>query len=172
MCGEKRVVIAEFDRLAGSPPRVRGKAGVVPAQTYDHRITPACAGKSMDALAPYCDIRDHPRVCGEKFPADPALSTFLGSPPRVRGKGGFASQHNSIAGITPACAGKSSIRYLLSGEYGDHPRVCGEKGMILMAIFGPLGSPPRVRGKDGFPGIRQDGNGITPACAGKSRSML
>ena len=49
-----------------SPPRVRGKDGGNHQRTAASRITPAYAGKSdlRSTLLP--DLRDHPRVCGEK----------------------------------------------------------------------------------------------------------
>ena len=66
MCGEKVTVnFFNFYRL-GSPPRVRGK--VDDAETGDliHRITPACAGKSVKSPLDKFKLEDHPRVCGEK----------------------------------------------------------------------------------------------------------
>ena len=52
------------------------------------------------------------------------------------------------AGITPACAGKSTCFVVIGGLNKDHPRMCGEK-----CYWGPLtqnfsGSPPHVRGKE------------------------
>ena len=50
------------------------------------RITPACAGKTLEARVSEMVIRDHPRVCGknpEKLDED---SHYGGSPPRVREK--------------------------------------------------------------------------------------
>ena len=71
---------------SGSPPRVRGKVaeqlGVVPVQG----ITPACAGKSLERVLDPCEVRDHPRVCGEKDMMDFEGKDKVGSPPRVRGK--------------------------------------------------------------------------------------
>ena len=50
----------------------------------------------------------------------------------------------------------------------DHPRVCGEK-IVVIAIFYPLmGSPPRMRGKDSVCNESAPLVGITPAYAGKS----
>ena len=54
-----------------------------------------------------------------------------------------------------------------SVESEDHPRVCGEKAMLLIKRSSRLGSPPRVRGKAvGHSGWCAS-SGITPACAGK-----
>ena len=53
--------------------------------------------------------KDHPRVCGEKYDEQLANPASTGSPPRVRGKGGEEQSQLIDSGITPACAGKSSI---------------------------------------------------------------
>ena len=50
--------------------------------------------------------------------------------------------------ITPACAGK---RFVLGHRFRlqrDHPRLCGEKLLLLLVLVLDLGSPPLVRGKD------------------------
>ena len=133
--------------VAGSPPRVRGKAFGLYIKSSYFRITPACAGKRLVTYCGrYCD-RDHPRVCGEKCKYLSASSAVLGSPPRVRGKGKSILQDLQRMGITPACAGKSA--------------------RLLWEHFENMGSPPRVRGKDDRQQRRQIQRGITPACAGK-----
>ena len=87
----------------------------------------------------------------------------------MRGKG---IRRGSLAGecrITPACAGKSNITGFGCNTVEDHPRVCGEKCTYLTVTGNRWGSPPRVRGK-GMGRTRRFGSqGITPACAGKSR---
>ena len=97
---------------------------------------------------------------------------FLGSPPRVRGKGSCGSVSPLTARITPACAGKSNVRLAVDGFSEDHPRVCGEKHPQFGTLCFTMGSPPRVRGKelDFLPGFF--GDRITPACAGKSAKAV
>ena len=47
VCGENGVrEEGEYD-FKGSPPRVRGKPGAIPWDCAVHRITPACAGKTL-----------------------------------------------------------------------------------------------------------------------------
>ena len=46
--------------------------------------------------------------------------------------------------------------------------MCGEKVLILLTQTALMGSPPHVRGKEIRKVGTYDGNGITPACAGKS----
>ena len=94
--------------------------------------------------------------------------TYIGSPPRVRGKAPGSSRLRPAVRITPACAGKSDVVLCFPSSDRDHPRVCGEK-VVAQAFFTlQAGSPPRVRGK-----VRRQKScvrsfGITPACAGKS----
>ena len=67
----------------------------------------------------------------------------------MRGKAGNSACGNVKVGITPAYAGKSGLYIDPTFEDKDHPRVCGEK--LLMLVFWMACS------------------GITPAYAGKSR---
>ena len=65
VCGENaRYDKAEFD-LKGSPPRVRGKRTGAARWTKRPRITPACAGKTLESSSTRAACGDHPRVCGE-----------------------------------------------------------------------------------------------------------
>ena len=82
-------------------------------------ITPAYAGKRIAELQTPAVSWDHPRVCGEKVPITCVPKYALGSPPRVRGKVCWRERHRPVPGITPACAGKSSIQHLTAslGEF-------------------------------------------------------
>ena len=86
VCGEKAFVFSSALVLAGSPPRVRGKAQWCGAIGANLRITPACAGKSSHQHGAGRWRRDHPRVCGEKKIWSFVILEPVGSPPRVRGK--------------------------------------------------------------------------------------
>ena len=86
VCGEKFSTPPQLVIRLGSPPRMRGKAGIKKDKGVAARITPAYAGKSFVVLRCYADKGDHPRVCGEKVLC-PCIGCFwLGSPPRMRGK--------------------------------------------------------------------------------------
>ena len=106
VCGEKQVMSDEYSVRRGSPPRVRGKAGDVGRVQCAQRITPACAGKSCIMRLKVFLVQDHPRVCGEKDWKHCDAYIWVGSPPRVRGKGTGCPKHRLNPGITPACAGK------------------------------------------------------------------
>ena len=127
MCGEKVVVLHCKSFSQGSPPHVRGKEHDADIDRQAERITPACAGKSDFDLRYSIRFWDHPRMCGEKRVNARTCARVLGSPPHVRGKadkGLFVLLHY---GITPACAGKSSVDFDLRYSIWDHPRMCGEK---------------------------------------------
>ena len=172
VCGEKSSLMQMDVGPLGSPPRMRGK-GELPKDTKDYfGITPAYAGKRMLYARAVRRDRDHPRVCGEKYYVTVGKADHEGSPPRMRGKVRAAPLGAGDAGITPACAGKRSARSAACLAGKDHPRVCGEKLHSLSPQLCVHGSPPRVRGKGccGV-GIPLD-CGITPACAGKSITLL
>ena len=147
VCGEKFPSHTFSGSMLGSPPRMRGKVYVV-----------------VTALV---GVWDHPRVCGEKQHSKALKHIREGSPPRMRGKDLIPTHQGGNVGITPAYAGKSSLRHVHHRAVLDHPRVCGEKISANHLAQTDLGSPPRMRGKAAA-GIRGRGRlRITPAYAGK-----
>ena len=131
VCGENRKGLKHVSKLVGSPPRVRGKRCFRSSICIEERITPACAGKTLQTSLPRSRRKDHPRVCGENVTAYALDLLETGSPPRVRGKPPNRAKTSSSPRITPACAGKTvEFTYRLHGR-GDHPRVCGENNPAL-----------------------------------------
>ena len=86
----------------------------------------------------------------------------------MRGKAVPVAAVAVAAGITPACAGKSSRNETCWHRPWDHPCVCGEKRFASASLDAYWGSPPRMRGKDALPRPLPQKQGITPAHAGKS----
>mgnify|MGYP000227369297 CR=1 FL=1 len=127
LCGEKDRVIVEKIIFEGSPPPMRGKGDTQHFAHLPHGITPAYAGKRYFVHSAVSRHEDHPRLCGEKccFPFIPFHS--VGSPPPMRGKVFRLMQASVCTRITPAYAGKRSVRTLHSVPEQDHPRLCGEK---------------------------------------------
>ena len=95
----------------------------------------------------------------------------LRSPPRVRGKVCHTMAEAKGLGITPAYAGKSRCNLPSTAPWKDHPRVCGEKPPLEETGNPVQGSPPRMRGKALTDPCIALCHGITPACAGKRRSI-
>ena len=85
----------------------------------------------------------------------------------MRGKVQLVIFAGVVYGITPAYAGKSIERRIISKQTKDHPRLCGEKHIEVYAICDITGSPPPMRGK----AHKSSGTAflirITPAYAGK-----
>ena len=152
----------------GSPPRMRGKAIGTGGHNRPPGITPAYAGKRCERQGRVSTGRDHPRVCGEKCRPGDTTNSIKGSPPRMRGKVSERLMAARYARITPAYAGKRKIACVPSLHAKDHPRVCGEKLIALVASPAPRGSPPRMRGKETIRRRKTTCRRITPAYAGKS----
>ena len=129
-------------------------------------ITPAPAGNIKGNPESQCQWRDHPRACGEHLILSNEREVFLGSPPRLRGTYGNGNLDRYDMGITPAPAGNITESSLISAALEDHPRACGEHGLLHLSPPDNLGSPPRLRGT--CAGCLQDIGDfrITPAPAG------
>ena len=114
MCGENRNALQCKRDMLGSPPRVRGKLQCFLKILLVHRITPACAGKTVRQILFTSLSRDHPRVCGENIEGKFREGKKEGSPPRVRGKQTLGAALYRSRGITPACAGKTLRKWRIS----------------------------------------------------------
>ena len=169
VCGEKRFSASRIISISGSPPRVRGKEAAAVLGVAGAGITPAYAGKSPRGPGDKGRHGDHPHVCGEKFTQSATKTTIPGSPPRMRGKEIQAYENYQLVRITPAYAGKSTMRHHCQSQSRDHPRVCGEKVHQLSGVSLVVGSPPRMRGKECQISSSIFFAGITPAYAGKRR---
>ena len=134
------------------------------------RITPAGAGKTPSEISIRNFWEDHPRRCGENRLKVRIQVTHMGSPPQVRGKLIITAPDELGNGITPAGAGKTRARFLLSSRPWDHPRRCGENLPSDGCAPALLGSPPQVRGKLYDGQIVKCCCRITPAGAGKTQS--
>ena len=171
VCGEKTTRSTTATASRGSPPRVRGEVSVLLPAPFAAWITPACAGRSQVPCYPSSTREDHPRVCGEKDRYDYKTAVRKGSPPRVRGEDVARPRKRDRHGITPACAGRSSIHLHSHSLLQDHPRVCGEKAHSRRWSDHVVGSPPRVRGEARRPRRASPALRITPACAGRRQTL-
>ena len=150
---------------------MRGKECHRKNRAKNRGITPAYAGKRILMEKTKRSCKDHPRVCGEKPSGKMSRGLRVGSPPRMRGKGIYPCRVVPDVGITPAYAGKSLCCTASLPQRRDHPRVCGEKSLMLAENPPPGGSPPRMRGKEWSIWTADPAERITPAYAGKSPSF-
>ena len=148
---------------------MRGKLEYINPLIERGRITPAGAGKTIQRFRNECTARDHPRRCGENLKCCQPEPAKKGSPPQVRGKLSQSPRDAELNRITPAGAGKTTHRGLMTKKFEDHPRRCGENVNRFLGEFKNIGSPPQVRGKR-FSRLRKTSrHGITPAGAGKTQ---
>ena len=170
MCGKNRLKNCCRRVLLGSPPRVREELTDTVRQQSAERITPACAGRTLLYAGAFPVYGDHPRVCGKNCEDILTAVKPLGSPPRVREERKYGKRANRCSGITPACAGRTYIDGATVYLLGDHPRVCGKNPNEYKDRQNVQGSPPRVREELALFGVNVVKVGITPACAGRTKT--
>ena len=87
----------------------------------------------------------------------------------MRGKAAIVFANDIPIRITPAYAGKRLCLQILPTLVKDHPRLCGEKHLLLYLSAQQQGSPPPMRGKVERVYFAPQDLRITPAYAGKSK---
>ncbi len=145
-CGEHWAIRMWMGSRIGSPPRMRGAHGALDIRNGGVGITPAHAGSTLGQNPFGAFQQDHPRACGEHFPASFCACANTGSPPRMRGAQPELTEIKFQLGITPTHAGSTSGWSSGSSARGDHPRACGEHAISLTYSLQDPGSPPRMRG--------------------------
>ena len=143
---------------------------LVNAYRLEHggRIIPAYAGNTACRLVPERRHWDHPRVCGEHLFRACRATYVQGSSPRMRGTRRPASVSTLHRGIIPAYAGNTFCDLSSRPPTRDHPRVCGEHVIIVLAQNVEQGSSPRMRGTLQRRPKRNKPAGIIPAYAGNT----
>ena len=125
---------------------------------------------------------------GEDLEDVKGLNKRQGSPPHARGRLEEHYDYELIAGITPACAGKTRRGAACRSGSRDHPRMRGEDSpagwIFVESMDHPRmrgedsrtrnvppclsGSPPHARGRRRYLTRAEGQSRITPACAGKT----
>ena len=126
VCGENNLQEGSHHLVWGSSPRVRGKLIRTSCCCGRGGLIPACAGKTSSYAQTASGTRAHPRVCGENLESQSDKVHDAGSSPRVRGKLNYGNVRTFVAGLIPACEGKTLGKLAISPRNGAHPRVCGE----------------------------------------------
>ena len=147
---------------------MRGKRDCPTCHNSGYRITPAHAGKTLNATCFTSMTWDHPRACGENVLVRFSHCNETGSPPRMRGKLYSTEDKITVTRITPAHAGKTHRFLTAATARRDHPRACGENAGTEAGYSAMIGSPPRMRGKQAGSYYTIIEDGITPAHAGKT----
>ena len=93
----------------------------------------------------------------------------MGSSPRGRGKHKLITAFSKPRGLIPAWAGKTSVMTTHGGWRRAHPRVGGGNALRRRRPLHEGGSSPRGRGKRRVEFLLDQGRGLIPAWAGKTR---
>jgi len=107
-------------------------------------------------------------VRGERLNEHGAVILAPGSSPRARGTHLRRSDRPGARRIIPACAGNAVAWPAATTARSDHPRVRGERVLILAARGAHVGSSPRARGTLRARDRPHDRRRIIPACAGNA----
>ena len=152
----------------GSPPLARERRGISRRVLNNGRITPACAGKTVEFGVSMTQQQDHPRLRGKDLSTPLRLGKRLGSPPLARERHSLSTFLRYLPRITPACAGKTSILKYLAESSRDHPRLRGKDSSSSYTPRAQEGSPPLARERPALTIPLNSALRITPACAGKT----
>ncbi len=150
----------------GSPPLAREQPTGSATQRVSQRITPACAGTTINPSADTSETGDHPRLRGNNPRlVNPAFAS-LGSPPLAREQLFLFCLFIIHFRITPACAGTTLPWFKASMLSWDHPRLRGNNKKRRRPQALAAGSPPLAREQRVKHYVSIYAVGITPACAG------
>ena len=84
MCGKYEPSTSRCQTMIGSPPHVREVLIKNMKGRKNERITPACAGSTLQLYLDQLMYQDHPRMCGKYLLELVAVLAKIGSPPHVR----------------------------------------------------------------------------------------
>ena len=90
----------------------------------------------------------------------------------MRGAPPYLPPQDIHHGIIPAYAGSTAKHYTNKPWQTDHPRVCGEHLPKLFLVAFCVGSSPRMRGALLGRTTEAEVDGIIPAYAGSTRTIL
>lgn len=154
-----------------SPPHMRGKRHHLRRRFYVPGITPAHAGKSLSLSGWFSGRRDHPRICGEKWPSRRCAQGRRGSPPHMRGKDLEKLAHERRCGIPPRVRGKADVPVRIASVIGITPTNAGKSCRCKIDRKPRKGHPRKCGEKvsDEEQRPMTAANEITPACAGKRK---
>ena len=156
---------------AGSAPRARGTQDPLGIRHACHRISPACAGNTVESAPSRASPSYQPRVRGEHGPLRHAPNDQSGSAPRARGTRAVRRALPCRFRISPACAGNTTPGVRCVRCRSDQPRVRGEHGRSQLGNAGLRISAPRARGTRARGRHQGRRERISPACAGNTVSV-
>ena len=172
ICGEHVGHGAHEGDCEGSSPHMRGTLASITDGTVSFGIIPAYAGNTPCRRRIRVRWWDHPRICGEHKAKTASANVNKGSSPHMRGTHTLWLECCRLLGIIPAYAGNTSHRRRIGCIPRDHPRICGEHGVVAVSGAVHLGSSPHMRGTPDQRADEQTNRGIIPAYAGNTLSSF
>ena len=146
-CGDDRQPRPGRGWTGGTPPRMRGRRPGLDCGGAWGRNTPADAGTTRVPSGTPSGTPEHPRGCGDDGVSPRPLRVNGGTPPRMRGRRLDIHPPEGAARNTPADAGTTGWLPGTRRRWPEHPRGCGDDGILVPGWSGNTGTPPRMRGR-------------------------
>ena len=154
----------------GSSPLSWGKPRIQSTISFDIRIIPAHAGKTVRCVVPTRSATVHPRSRGDNAPGIASASWFQGSSPLTRGKLTGGQSTPRASGSSPLTRGKPCDCGRRRHSRGLIPAHAGKTVADRGHARRGHGSSPLTRGKHLVLPVAQPHRGLIPAHAGKTCS--
>ena len=153
----------------GSSPHARGTLRVLSIPVRRPRFIPTCAGNARHPASIRSWTTVHPRIRGERGRAVAAPGADCGSSPHTRGTLDDAQFHFLTSRFIPAYAGNACEKIAYYADHTVHPRIRGERRLMICSRWLISGSSPHTRGTPTQASLRVDPPRFIPAYAGNAR---
>ena len=169
--GERPVRPATERTPYGSSPHTRGTPPSTDSAPRYTRFIPAYAGNAAVIPLLEIDFAVHPRIRGERRPAEPGHGPEVGSSPHTRGTHRVEVRLVDVRRFIPAYAGNAGSRRRPAPVTPVHPRIRGERSDWASRMPWPSGSSPHTRGTPEAAGAGDSDERFIPAYAGNASGM-
>ncbi len=156
----------------GSSPHARGTHSAATSNRPPWRFIPACAGNARPAFPVSTPRPVHPRMRGERGRPIDQETAIDGSSPHARGTHGSGGLGRGNSRFIPACAGNATARSIDFSNLTVHPRMRGERAILVVRAMWATGSSPHARGTHAAYLFDTARKRFIPACAGNAGALL
>ena len=132
--GERSRAVRSLLTRPGSSPHTRGTPHLHVGRFVARRFIPAYAGNATNSDSISDTKSVHPRIRGERQPAPDHLAPQNGSSPHTRGTPVKLAKYLGIGRFIPAYAGNAQYREGRLGLSPVHPRIRGERLLLLSVM--------------------------------------
>ena len=146
MRGERIYTSTMIIPIDGSSPHARGTQARHLQALADDRFIPACAGNADRQDIASLVLPVHPRMRGERSSPNPCTTRSSGSSPHARGTQPLGQADSGSGWFIPACAGNAPSMFFSGIRVAVHPRMRGERSIMVRRTVRCCGSSPHARG--------------------------